>query len=169
VKEKIIKYVHEIYKLQTIIRYNNSLRIKDENVAEHSFYVTAITLELHKYYDFNLEKALQMAIKHDLPEIYIQDICHNTKRMFPELKKTLKMCELKVARSFNDNTAHLITELENGDSVESKIVEMADVLSCIQYSKNEMLLGNKDYMLVVHDESIKRFKELIKKLKRYKR
>ena len=58
--------LNNIYRMKHIIRYSNIQRISNENIAEHSFFVAANILELSKEYEFNIGKALQMAIVHDI-------------------------------------------------------------------------------------------------------
>ena len=56
---------------------------------------------------------------------------------------------------------HLFNELVvNVKSVESMIVVLADVMSCIQYASTEIDLGNSVYMKNVLKESKKRMREL---------
>lgn len=53
-------------------RYNNRIRIKDESIAEHSFFVAYNILKVG--YDYKLpaeviNEAVSMAIAHDFPEL----------------------------------------------------------------------------------------------------
>ena len=63
----------QIYNLDYIIRYSNVPRIKDETVAAHSFFVAMEVYQLREKYVFNLDKAIHIALCHDLPETYIDD------------------------------------------------------------------------------------------------
>jgi len=85
-KTVIENFLNEIYILKHIIRYNTVPKISHESVAEHSFFVTAIVLELHKYYDFDLEKALTMAVVHDFCETHISDVPRNVKNKYARLR-----------------------------------------------------------------------------------
>lgn len=166
---KILNFIDKIYSLRTITRYNNSLRIKNESVAEHSFFVSIITLNLHNYYNFDLLKALKMSIVHDVPEQEINDIPHNTKRNYPELKEILKSCELRACDKIDPMLKPLIIELDECLTPEALIVSLADVLSCLQYSKSELTLGNSGYIKTVYEESVERSTELFNQLEKYKR
>ena len=90
---KIIKELEKLYSLKHIIRYNNLPRIKDESVAEHSYFVALIVARLHQYYNFNLEKALLMAIVHDIFEVHISDVPRNVKMNYPKLKNIMDEIE----------------------------------------------------------------------------
>lgn len=167
-KKELIDYINRIYILKHLIRYNNTSHIKNESVIEHLGFVTLITYKLHDYYDFNLEKALVMSITHDLTEIEITDIPHNVKRNYPELKNAIKSSEERAWSKVGGEKLKIINEeFNNESSVEGLIVQLADVLSCIQYSQSEMTLGNKGYMAVVYKESIERLKDLEIKLKKH--
>ena len=44
VTKEMIKYLQDIYRLKNVIRYNTRNKLKDESVAEHSFYVALLSL-----------------------------------------------------------------------------------------------------------------------------
>lgn len=164
----ISEYIKTIYPLSYIIRYSNIPRIKDESVAEHSFYVAAIVQKLHDDYDFDLGKALNMAIAHDMIEVYINDIPHPIKRRYPDLAKLLKEIERGEAKNFPKSVEVGLNNLTT-DCVESDMVHMADAIQCEQYAMNEIALGNSGYMQEVVDHSINRVLEIEKKCKGDKR
>ena len=161
--------IDKIYTLRDLKRYNNTPRIKDESVAEHTAFVALIVLQLHKEYDFNVERALKMALTHDLGEIYITDIPHNVKRMFPDVHIAIQNAELQIYKNEFPNYFSYFFELFKGKSIEAKIVQYADILSCKQYTKSEVQLGNKGYMKKVLDETLIRIKEMKPQLKEAKR
>ncbi len=53
---KIKNFLSDIYALKSLIRYSNTFRILNESIAEHSYFVSLIVLELHNHYDFAIEK-----------------------------------------------------------------------------------------------------------------
>jgi len=164
-REEIVTYANRIYKLRDLIRYNNSIRIKDESVAEHSAFVTLIVLELRRYYEFNLKKALIMAITHDLPEVYVSDVQHNVSKMFPKIKEAITDAEKIVwEKYFGKDLGKLNDEFNTGETTEGLIVQLADIISCIQYSQSEIKLGNEGYMREVYEGSVKRMEEIMMKL-----
>ena len=161
--------INELYSLKHIIRYNNLPRIQDESVAEHSFFVSLIVARLHTQYKFNLEKALLTAIVHDISEIWISDIPRNITIEFPKLKNLISDIEDNVVIEKFPEYFTLITEFNNASTVEGIIVKYADVLSILQYAKNEVLLGSNYYMPTVIKEAEKEIKKYEKKLKKYRR
>jgi len=165
---KLIDFIHQIYILRDLERYNNTMRIKSESVAEHSAFVTLIVLKLYEEYTFDLQKALIMAITHDVPEVLITDVPHNVKRRFPKVKEAVKNEEVAIFDSIFPQYTKLFKDLEEDTTVEAKIVVLADILSCVQYSTSEVKLGNTGYMSKVLQESEDRAKILTDELKEFK-
>lgn len=139
----------KIMTLGEIVRYNDRPKIRKESVSEHSFYVAANVIKICKAYNIPLEvkhDALEMAITHDIPEVFTGDIGYITKRDNPELAKALEETELKQLyenmpeyyQSFKD----YVEGLKNQD-LAATIVKLADVISVLQYSNNEIELGNR--------------------------
>lgn len=175
ISEEVSDFYDKYYGLSYIIRYSNVIRIKDESVAEHSFYTALICMKLADYYSFNVAPTVTMALVHDIIEVDVDDITHKTKKMFP-----------KVARAIKDSERFLVDELvysspvignalnnymyeEDLFVVEKTIVQLADIIQCSQYANHEIKLGNEN-MREVYDESIRRRKEIQRILKpqRYK-
>jgi len=134
-------YYQHIYRLRYITRYSNRLRNIEEDVAQHSFFVAAIILELYDHYEFDLGIALQAAIAHDILEADISDITHDIKVTHPELNNAIIAAEhmeisnypLAVQRGYFLFDSH---------TVEGKIAQLADVLQVYQYILAEESLGN---------------------------
>lgn len=162
----IDEYYNTTYRLAYLIRYSNVPRIKDESVAEHSFFVSALVMHLSSKYSFDLGKALAIAICHDMPESVTNDISHETKKLFPEINSVLKKAEKEFASTLPSKIRESILSYDE-DSVEAKIVHLADAMQCYQYASNERDLGNNGYMLTVIESSTKRITKLTKELKKY--
>lgn len=160
-----------VYKLNDIIRYSNVPKLYKESVAVHSYHVAIIVLELSTKYNFNLEKALVMALSHDIPETEIDDISHKTKMILPAVAKALKEAEKKIVSSYPSILKESIEEYETGKSVEAIIMQIADADQCSQYSNYEInCLGNtSSEMKTIYDESVKRVETLLKKIEQYKK
>jgi len=150
----------KLYNLSYITRYSNTPRIKDENVAEHSFFVAIEVLNLYLDYDFNLGEAIIMSITHDIPEADTDDVNHLIKKKYPKLAKELKIVEKEIVETYPDFIKKPIFEFDKMETFESVIVNMADAIQCMTYSKNEIKLGNKGYMVEVYDNSKKRVTEV---------
>jgi len=161
--------IKTLYNLDYIVRYSNVPRIKDETVAAHSFFVTLEVYKLYESYKFDIDKAVHMAMCHDLAEAYIDDVNHKIKRDYPKVAKALKAAEQDVYKKFPPFIQEYIKLYEDGKSVEAQIVKLADILQCKTYSQHEVSLGNSGYMSTVLQDSKDREKILKKNLKIYKR
>jgi 5'-deoxynucleotidase YfbR-like HD superfamily hydrolase len=165
----IQEFYEQIYNLSHIQRYSTVPRIKNESVAEHSFFVAALVVRLHKDYQFDIGRAVSMAILHDWTESWIDDITVPTKRKFEEIELAISKAEIEVAHEeFPEPILSLWLEHKDGLSIESKIVHLADVMQCIQYAKGEVTLGNK-YMERVLNDSESRLISLIGEVNVYRR
>lgn len=163
-------FYDRLYTLSYITRYSGVPRIKDESVAEHSFYVASIVVKLHDAYRFDLGSATTMAIVHDWTEAWTDDVTVATKRAFPEIASAVKMAELRIANSeFSPIVLSHWSDHNMGNTVESKIVHMADVIQCIQYSRHEIKLGNDGYMEEVLGMSVRRLTKLEGELREYRK
>jgi len=155
---------NDLYNLDYIVRYSNVPRIKDETVASHSFFVAVEVYKLYKEFDFDINKAIHIALTHDFPECYIDDVNHKIKESYPKVAKALKEAESEIIKGFPEFIQHFIFEYEGKFTNESLIVHLADIIQCKTYSYNEIKLGNKGYMQKVYNESTQREKEFRVKL-----
>ena len=153
-------FTDSIYTLKALTRYNNKFKIISESVAEHSFFVAILVLKMYDEYNFSLETALPMALIHDVPELHLSDVTHDVKKNFPNIKNAITEAELIVMKEKYPQWVSLFESFEAQDSVEALIVKFADNLSCVQYAKAEVLLGNKGYMKDVVKDAGKRVKQL---------
>lgn len=151
------EYMGNIDGLRNLVRYQSAPRVSSETVAEHSFFVAAYVLKLHNYYEFDLKKALSMAILHDYAEVFISDVPHPIKKQFPVIAECLEKAENQIVTThISSEFADWLSEFNNTSTAEGAIVSLADILSVISYAKNEIGLGNSEYMKDVLDKGIKR-------------
>ena len=161
-------YMINIDKLRNLVRYQNAPRVSEETVAEHSFFVSAYVLKLHNYYNFDLKKALSIAILHDYAEVFISDIPHPIKKQFPVIEDCLKEAENKIIKEhISDDFSNWLSEFNNINTAEGCIVSLADILSVISYSKYEIELGNSKYMKDVLEKAIKRAEYMFSACEKY--
>lgn len=160
-----------LYRLNNINRYATIPRLSNESVTTHLYHVAAIVLELYLTYEFNLEKALVMALVHDMPEVEIDDVSHATKSKHPDIAKALKNAEIEIVSKYPEYLKNAFIEFENAVSVEAIIVQFADADQCTQYADYEInyLGNNSKHMNDIYNNSVNRVNELTKKLEQYKR
>lgn len=135
--------------LNNICRYNTRYRIKDETVAAHSFFVVWFTSVLCSYFDVEDDVkvlAMEAAMLHDVPEIYINDITYDCKSRIPEVVKAIEAHEREVLKGLSDTAQYVLFEPRTPEEkLAGAIVRYADVISVKQYSLAEMNLGNKTF------------------------
>lgn len=145
-------------------RYNNRIKIKDENIAEHSFFVAYNILKIG--YDYKLPKevvneAVAMAIVHDYPEVFTSDIPHDCKQSHPELRDILSKVEHDFIEKQMPELLDRYDKLNDKYSLSTILVELGDAISVLQYSNREISLGNNtDDMRIIHNEVCSRVTRL---------
>lgn len=150
--------------LSDMKRYNNRIKIKDENIAEHSFFVAYNILKIG--YDYKLPKevvneAVAMAIVHDYPEVFTSDIPHDCKQSHPELRDILSKVEHDFIEKQMPELLDRYDKLNDKYSISTILVELGDAISVLQYSNREISLGNNtDDMRIIHNEVCSRVTRL---------
>ena len=141
INENLTVYMKDVDMLRNIIRYNTAPKNNQETVAEHSFYVAAYVLKLHEFYEFDLEKALSLSLLHDFSEVYISDVPHPVKANNKALEDALESAEYEINKEkLSETVANWLVEFNNRTTAEGTICALADILSVVSYSKNEMSL-----------------------------
>lgn len=166
--ENLYEFIRSIDKLRYITRFATAPRSAKESVAEHSFYVASYVLKLSYYYNFDVVKAISLALLHDYAEAYISDVPHPIKKQNPVLEEALDKAEEKVlVEHLSSEMAKLISHFNNGDTPEGLVCQLADVISVVTYAKYELELGNSSYMKQVFQRTKDRYFSLIEKLEPY--
>lgn len=163
--QKLEKYLLDVYRLKNVIRYNTRNTLKDESVAEHSFYVALFSMKICDEYHVSDEikcKCIIKALLHDMPEIELNDITHDVKEKL-NLRSFLKTFEDEYFNSHFTQYSELMTQ---HDDVVDAIVDLADGMSVYQYVLNEVKLGNSsDDIIDILQESKERVQTLTQHLK----
>lgn len=162
--DELKSYLANVYQLKNVIRYNTRNHLKDESVAEHSFYVALISLKICDTFNIDADttrKCLTKALLHDMPEIELNDITHNVKEAL-NLRPFLKIYEDEYFKKHFKQHEELMTK--PNDLIDS-IVNLADAMSVYQFVMNEITLGNSSSDIVeIEDESKKRVDSLTKSM-----
>lgn len=158
-----------ILKMSDLVRYNGRFRLKDESIAEHSFYVAYNVIEICKQYNLSdniKSKALEYAVIHDIPEVYTSDLPYPIKRDNEDLSVILEKVELKYMEESMPTMYDAFLELQsNKESIEHIVLKLADTISVVQYTAREITLGNRsEEMKDIHEDSIERVEKFIEKL-----
>ena len=168
INSNLTDYLYNVNNLRNLTRYQAAPRVSSESVAEHSFFVAAYVLKLHDYYEFNLEKALRMALLHDFNEVFVSDVPFPIKSKYKGLHKELEKAEYEVNCEYiSKEFANEMKEFNDMSTAEGIIVEIGDVLSVVSYSKHEIELGNSSYMKDVYNKAIPRYTRILVKAEKY--
>ena len=152
--DKLQEYLSNVYQLKNVIRYNTRPVLKQESVAEHSFYVALFALKICDDYNINeniKKDAVIKSLLHDMPEIELNDITHNVKEKL-RLRPFLKAYEDEYYKTHYSQYYELMSTSHDLTSI---IVVLADAWSVFQYVNNEMSLGNKSKQIEEIDNEIR--------------
>jgi len=156
--------------LSSQIRYNNRIRLKDEDLAQHSYYVAYNILRIG--YDYKIKKeivqeAVCRAIFHDLDEQFTSDIPHDCKVQFPELRAMVADIGLKYIQTKAPFAEEYFVNYSEKEDFPNLLVEIADAISVLQYTNRELILGNStEGIKIISNEVKTRVVRLFDKLKK---
>lgn len=140
---------YNVYKLSNIVRYSQQNKIKQETVAEHSYYVCWFVNRLCTKYELSDKirlMAIEAAILHDIPEVITNDITYDVKKLIPEVRALLQPYEETVIKQHSTRSYEVLFNPKTTDElIAKKVVKHADILSVLQYCQNEEMLGNKNF------------------------
>jgi len=136
--------------MQGLIRYANRVRIKDEDLAQHSYSVAFYCFTIAEEFGISYEdrnKAIAMAIIHDIGEVYTSDLPHDVKYDNPELKELCDKLECNYIYKNIPEVYELWNELEDkqNKTIPSIMVKLADSMSVKAYAERELSLGNRTF------------------------
>lgn len=158
----------KIQTMSNMIRYNNAVHIHNENVAEHSFYVSVYAMclcdELEIHGTFR-QVIIEKAITHDIHEIEISDIPHNVKKNIPGMIEFCNAYEQGYENARFPSLRRKFRELgEEGRKICQTIVTLADVISVLQYCEQEIQIGNTKRFEEIVNNTIPRVNEQLENL-----
>ena len=144
--------------LSSQVRYNNRVRIKNEDLAQHSYFVAYNILKVA--YDYNIpknisEEAICRALVHDLDEQYTSDIPHDCKVEYPQLRELVKQIGLRYIEQEAPEAVSYFIDYSNKNDLPNLLVDIGDALSVLQYTNRELLLGNKTEDMEIISNEIK--------------
>ena len=142
-----IDTLRNLYQMEALFRYNTRQRIKSESVATHSYFVALFSMMICDELDVPKmvkSKAIQIALVHDTPEIFTNDITYDAKLAMPAVNALLEPYEESFIKSiFPAQHAFMYDGHMMDDKIAKQIVKLADILSVVQYLDNEARLGNR--------------------------
>jgi len=161
-------FFKKAYALESIKRYSSTAVIRQESVASHSYFVALGVRLLHNVYRFDLQKALVIALSHDMAEIATGDVTYAVKRKYPKIAAAIAAAELEAAKAFPECIRNDM-EMYHEDSVERMMCKLADCMQVVQYATSEIELGNDATMPVILNHTLEREHDLKVELEKYHR
>lgn len=155
--------------LNNISRYNTRYRIKNESVAAHSFYTTWFAASICGHMNLSAEitqLAMECAMVHDIPEIYINDITHDCKSMIPEICSLIQPYEEEILSKISTDAQFILFRPRTlTEKLINKIVQYADVVSVKQYAFSEIKIGNQAFCEIL-ESATKRLEDFADELEK---
>lgn len=136
--KKILQFTYEIDKLKGVIRkIDLNHKLKKEDSAQHSWHTAMMVWVFAKDYEekLDLEKAIKMALIHDLVEIYAGDVWfydHKARvNKYQNEKKAAQKLFKFLPTKLRLEMMNLWLEFEERNTPESKLVQAMDKIQPI--------------------------------------
>lgn len=151
-------------RLNHIRRYSSVPVLRQENVAEHMYWVWLYAIIIWQHmqengYEVNWERLSKYALLHDLPESQTGDILRITKYHNPQIKELIDQAEKDLFHRSLEWTPQSIIEnfktftFESKDmSLEWRIIALCDLLSVFSYCIEEYRVWNEN-MKIIYKEA----------------
>lgn len=143
--------------MRTLVRWNGRDLRNKENLAEHTHLVVACTIELYDiFYKYapgyfqiiDYRKLIKHAMLHDSLEMLRGDILSITKDNIPGLRQTV---------TDEENVFLGQQGICSGNNMETRIVELADLMACYKFIEYELRFPSNDYMRKVYISTKEKF------------
>lgn len=161
-------------KLKGVRRYKTSLGKGGDSTADHSWSLALLVLLVGENYknDLNLDRAIKLALIHDLPESVTDDvdaydqITGNFPKSLKVLKENEAMKDIAKGGDFGHKVFELWKEYENQKTLESRFVKALDKIEAFihlseggikHYKQKEFFLDYADEIIKTFDDSVKCF------------
>lgn len=143
-----------------------------ESVTDHSYMLCFFALDLAKQFDLhlNLEKVLQIALYHDVPEIGMsfdydaKSTSKNPSKKQKKIQEEKEKINNLVSKFGNQIMKNSLQDYEIQQSLEAKFVKLVDKLEAMVYTLSNDCAGMKDddliFIINYADPYIHNFEEL---------
>lgn len=178
-EKNLIKFIFEQHnRLSCIKRFNNTPRLGEESVSEHSFSVAFLSMLVGNYLEkeglkFDKPRLMPMALVHDMEEIISGDIIKviksgGFKKELDKLNTASMEFLTNVLGEEGEIYLDLWKEAKEKNTIEAKIIDLLDMVACILYCVKEIHLGNK-YFREVLEYAVKKVLKFSQKIPEAKR
>lgn len=149
-EEFINKVINDkLFLLNSVHRQSTIMTIKEENIAQHTFFVAYYALKISKMLNLSKDHQAKISVKalvHDIPEAISSDIPSNIKHRVKNLKETLDELEETTINEYFSEIKDEFDSLKTSEKeqdIDGIIIKLADVISLVQFLQNEIILGNE--------------------------
>jgi len=134
-------WLNKVRESGNISRFHTRNTVYSQSIAEHSFNVAFIAMELMQgIEDINQKRVIQYSLLHDTAEAFTGDVVGNLKQQDKVLKERLDSHE---RAWFKENVpGHLQNALIYISYKEKLLVKLADLMDALVVSLTEVRLGN---------------------------
>jgi len=171
--DKILEFLHKIQDLKTTLRWGTvESHGRPESTAEHSWRLVMMAYVMAKELDLkiNIDRAIKIALVHDLAEAITGDIPADLTHGNKDLTEEKKINEIKAFESFKnslnaelgDEIYELWMEFENLDTEEGRFVNALDKIEAMIHALDIDLKGfpRFDFIITYADEAVAQYKDL---------
>lgn len=150
-----LRILLNLRRLRHIRRCNNFPTICDEDVAQHSLYVTMLAVCLADDYNqhvtdgntVDIDLVARKALCHDLEESFTSDIPWNVKHGTTEVNEAISRFTKSLMTSITERSDGMVRRMLNCNStakegLEGAFVDIADSLELCIYAWGEACMGN---------------------------
>lgn len=155
----------EYRELSFVPRWTIIRTLRQQSVAEHSYYVALYTDMLWDLIGgidgSTKEEALVLALYHDMEEVFMGDTPGPSKRATTDYETYNQYCRKQLARRFGGNHVKAFS-----DSVDLKaLIKVADLMDEVMFLATDISMGNKN-LATVYAHSLRRLEAEFTRLPR---
>lgn len=168
-------------RLRYIERCNTLPRVKPQDVAQHSYYVTLLAMGIgdeynlyaaehnlrceNKLIELNMESVLRKALLHDTEEAIVSDIPWNVKHSSKEIHQAIQSAiESKLTNFYEGSKTckdYLRLGLQCKDGVEGELVNIVDMLELALYCWEEVTQCNNKSLVGLKNKAFKLVEDFV--------
>ena len=170
--DKIFDFLYTIEDLKKTVRYKSASVELTESVADHSWRLAMTTMIVanHLKLDINIERAIKIALVHDLGEylhgdveykrIYLGTISKDEKHRM-ELEG-INSAKNKLPKNLGEEIYNIWKEYDEAETREAKFVKALDKMEAIMHvhSKGHETFDIPDSVATYADKAVSKFPEL---------
>jgi len=178
-QDKIFRFLNKAGDLKSTIRYITLKDGRKESSAEHSWRLVLMVMIMGKGMKINTDKAMKIALVHDIAEAVTGDINYDKVASGEISKKEKQRMEEKAMKEIlgpldlknKKEIYNLWKEYENSPTREAKFVKALDKLETLlslAESGHKTYLGHPEFIPNYADQAVNNFPELKSMLKEIK-